>query len=152
MVSNDQLRKGAEFLMRSSLETARDELFDGLFDDFCYDKVDLIREYEEDMAACDDVEALQSEEDRKQVLEMGSLHIASQLFILRPWKLSIKAEFSDLKTIPIWVVMKKFPMELWDDEGFGRVTSTIGTPLFVDNLTESMTRTSYARVCVETDT
>ncbi|KAF5202725.1 hypothetical protein FRX31_007689, partial [Thalictrum thalictroides] len=86
-----------------------------------------------------------SEEDRKQVLEMGSLHIASQLFILRPWKLFIEAEFSDLKTIPIWVVMKKFPMELWDDEGFGRVASTIGTPLFVDNLTESMTRTSYAR-------
>ncbi|KAF5187780.1 hypothetical protein FRX31_022633, partial [Thalictrum thalictroides] len=90
--------------------------------------------------------------DRKQGLEMGSLHIASQLFILRPWKLFIEAEFSDLKTIPIWVVMKKFPMELWDDEGFGRVASTIGTPLFVDNLTESMTRTSYARVCVEIDT
>ncbi|KAF5188199.1 hypothetical protein FRX31_022213, partial [Thalictrum thalictroides] len=59
-----------------------------------------------------------SEEDRKQVLEMGSLHIASQLFILRPWKLFIEAEFNDLKTIPIWVVMKKFPMELWDDEGW----------------------------------
>ncbi|KAF5184563.1 hypothetical protein FRX31_025850 [Thalictrum thalictroides] len=43
-------------------------------------------------------------------------------------------------------------MELWDDEGFGRVASTIGTPLFVDNLTESMARTSYARVCVEIGT
>ncbi|KAF5187554.1 hypothetical protein FRX31_022858, partial [Thalictrum thalictroides] len=41
----------AKVLMRSSSETARDELFDGLFDDFCYDKDDLIREYEEDMAA-----------------------------------------------------------------------------------------------------
>ncbi|KAF5203375.1 hypothetical protein FRX31_007038, partial [Thalictrum thalictroides] len=86
-----------------------------------------------------------SEEDRKEVLEMGSLHIASQLFILRPWKLFIEAEFSELKTIPIWVLMKKFPMELWDDEGFGRVANTIGTPLFVDNLIESMARTSYAR-------
>ncbi|KAF5191558.1 hypothetical protein FRX31_018855 [Thalictrum thalictroides] len=43
-------------------------------------------------------------------------------------------------------------MELWDDEGFGRVANTIGTPLFVDNLIESMARTSYARVCVEIDT
>ncbi|KAF5199969.1 hypothetical protein FRX31_010444, partial [Thalictrum thalictroides] len=84
-----------------------------------------------------------SEEDRKAVLEMGSLHIASQLFILRPWKLFIEAEFNDLKTIPIWVVMKKFPMELWDDEGFGRVASTIGTPMFVDKLTETMAKTSY---------
>ncbi|KAF5202724.1 hypothetical protein FRX31_007688 [Thalictrum thalictroides] len=93
-----------------------------------------------------------SDDDRKQVLEMGSLHIASQLFILRPWKLFVEAEFNDLKTIPVWVVMKRFPMELWDDEGFGRVASTIGKPLFVDKLTESMTRTSYARVCVEIDT
>ncbi|KAF5190375.1 hypothetical protein FRX31_020038, partial [Thalictrum thalictroides] len=77
-------------------------------------------------------------------LGVGSLHIASQLFILRPWKLFVEAEFNDLKTIPIWVVMKRFPMELWDDEGFGRVASTIGKPLFVDKLTESMTRTSYA--------
>ncbi|KAF5196945.1 hypothetical protein FRX31_013469 [Thalictrum thalictroides] len=82
-----------------------------------------------------------SDEDRKQVLEMGSLHIASQLFILRPWKLFVEAEFNDLKTIPVWVVMKKFPMELWDDEGFGRIASTIGTPLFVDKLTETMART-----------
>ncbi|KAF5194559.1 Rna exonuclease, partial [Thalictrum thalictroides] len=93
-----------------------------------------------------------SDDDRKQVLEMGSLHIASQLFILRQWKLFVEAEFNDLKTIPVWVVMKRFPMELWDDEGFGRVVSTIGKPLFVDKLTESMTRTSYARVCVEIDT
>ncbi|KAF5177959.1 hypothetical protein FRX31_032454, partial [Thalictrum thalictroides] len=63
-----------------------------------------------------------SEEDRKAVLEMGSLHIASQLFILRPWKLFIEAEFNDLKTIPIWVVMKKFPIELWDDEVDTRCT------------------------------
>ncbi|KAF5177666.1 hypothetical protein FRX31_032747, partial [Thalictrum thalictroides] len=93
-----------------------------------------------------------NDDDRKQVLELGSLHIASQLFILRPRKLFVEAEFNDLKTIPIWVVMKRFPMELWDDEGFGRVASTIGKPLFVDKLTESMTRTSYARVCVEIDT
>ncbi|KAF5192978.1 hypothetical protein FRX31_017436 [Thalictrum thalictroides] len=58
---------------------------------------------------------------------------------------TIVEEFNDLKTIPIWVVMKKFPIELWDDEGFGRFASTIGTPMFVDKLTETMARTSYAR-------
>ncbi|KAF5175410.1 hypothetical protein FRX31_035002 [Thalictrum thalictroides] len=93
-----------------------------------------------------------SDEDRKQVIEIGSLHIASQLFILTPWKLFVEPKFNDLKTISVWVVMKKFPMELWYDAGFGRVVSTIGTPLFVDKLTETMARTSYVRVCVETDT
>ncbi|KAF5194502.1 hypothetical protein FRX31_015911 [Thalictrum thalictroides] len=92
-----------------------------------------------------------SDDDRKQVLEMGSLHIASQLFILRPWKLFVEAKFNDLNTIPVWVVMKRFPMELWDDEGFGRVASTIGKPLVIDKRTESMTRTFYACVCVEID-
>lgn len=40
-------------------------------------------------------------------------------------------------------------MEYWDFEGLSRIASHIGVPLFMDHLTSSSTRISFARVCVE---
>lgn len=56
-----------------------------------------------------------------------------------------------MKTIPIWAIIKRFPMELWEKEGFSLVGSTISNPLFVDRLTEEVKRTSYTCICVEID-
>lgn len=92
-----------------------------------------------------------TEEDRLRVLELGCLHIASQLFVVRAWQLFMEAEIEEMKTIPIWVIFKRFPMELWDEEGFSVVGSVVGNPLFTDTLTEERKRMSYARVCVEID-
>lgn len=93
-----------------------------------------------------------SEEDREKVLEVGCFNIASQLFIVRPWQLFVEAELEDMQTIPIWVIFKKFPIELWDEEGFNIVGSTVGNPLFIDKLTEERKRTTYTRIYVEIDT
>lgn len=93
-----------------------------------------------------------SNEDRERVLETRCFHIASQLFVVKPWHLFVEMELEDMKTIPIWVIFKKFPMELWDEEGFSLVASVIGNPLFTDRLVEERKRTSYARICVEIDT
>ncbi|KAF5186680.1 Rna exonuclease [Thalictrum thalictroides] len=94
----------------------------------------------------------ESEEDRSSVLEKGSLHIASQLVVIRPWKPFVETEGEELKTIPIWVLFKNFPMDLWDAKGFHMVGSSVGHPLFTDRLTEERQRTSYARICIEVDT
>lgn len=48
-----------------------------------------------------------------------------------------------MKTIPIWVIFKRLPIEL-GDEGFSVVGSDIGIPLFTYTLT--------SRICVEIDT
>ncbi|KAF5199868.1 Rna exonuclease [Thalictrum thalictroides] len=93
----------------------------------------------------------ENEEDMSNVVEMGSFHVASQLCIIRPWKLFLEDEVREMKTIPIWVILKQFPLELWDNEGFSMVCSAIGVPLFTNKLTEERRRTSYVRVCVEVD-
>ncbi|KAF5193984.1 hypothetical protein FRX31_016428, partial [Thalictrum thalictroides] len=62
-----------------------------------------------------------NEEDRSNVLEMGSFHVASQLVVIRPWKLFVETEGEELRTIPIWVLFKSFPMDLWDNKGFSMV-------------------------------
>ncbi|KAF5199373.1 hypothetical protein FRX31_011039 [Thalictrum thalictroides] len=93
-----------------------------------------------------------SEEEKGIVLEIGSFHVASQLFIVRPWKLFVVAEMKEMKIVPIWVILKGYPMELWDRKGFSKVGSTISVQLFVDKLTEERRRTAYARMCIEVDT
>lgn len=60
-------------------------------------------------------------------------------------------ELEEIKTIPIWVIFKHFPMELWDEEGFYVVRSAVGNPLFTDTLTEERKRMNYAHMCVEID-
>lgn len=76
-----------------------------------------------------------SDEDRSKVLEIGCIHIASQLFVLIPWQLFMEAELEEIKTIPIWIIVKRFPIGLWDDKGFSVVVNAVGNPLFTDKLT-----------------
>ncbi|KAL5724191.1 hypothetical protein ACHQM5_007483 [Ranunculus cassubicifolius] len=89
------------------------------------------------------------ENDRAQALEYGNFHIASQIFLVRPWKLFVEADLKNLETLPIWVIFKNMPEELWDKKGFSRVASAVGEPLFTDRKTESKTRAEYARICIE---
>lgn len=67
---------------------------------------------------------------------MGFFNITSQLFVVRPWQLFMEAELEDMKIIPIWVIFKRFQMELWDEEGFNIIGSSVGNPLFTDRLPE----------------
>ncbi|KAF6156099.1 hypothetical protein GIB67_007474 [Kingdonia uniflora] len=91
-------------------------------------------------------------EDREKALEAGSQHIASRLFILRPWRPFIEVESLDLTTIPIWVVLKNVPVNMRNHEGLGRIASSIGIPLYLDRATEEGGRNSFSRVCVEVTT
>lgn len=49
------------------------------------------------------------------------------------------------------MIIKRLPVELWDEDGFSDVGSAIELPLFVDRLTEEAKRTMYARICIEID-
>ncbi|KAL5714608.1 hypothetical protein ACHQM5_016544 [Ranunculus cassubicifolius] len=91
----------------------------------------------------------ENEDDRAQALEMGNFHIASQLFLVRPWKLFVEADLKNMETLPIWVLFKKVPEELRDDDGYSRIASAIGEPLFTDRKTEMKANPEYARICIE---
>ncbi|KAF6139263.1 hypothetical protein GIB67_021473 [Kingdonia uniflora] len=90
-----------------------------------------------------------NDEDREKVLELGSQHIANRLFVIRPWCLNIEKEITNLRIIPIWVILRKIPNYLWNPEGIGLIASVIGVPICLDRATEEKTRLNYARVCVE---
>lgn len=75
--------------------------------------------------------------------------MGNQLLLLKRWKRMMKLTKEYVSQIPMWVKLFHVPMEYWDFEGLSRIASLIGTPLFIDNLTSSGTRISFARVCVE---
>lgn len=83
------------------------------------------------------------------VLEGGPWYVGNQLLLLKRWKRTMKLTKESVSQIPIWVKLFNVPMEYWDFEGLSRIASFIGTPLFMDHLTSSGTRISFAKVCVE---
>ncbi|KAL5699693.1 hypothetical protein ACHQM5_030562 [Ranunculus cassubicifolius] len=86
---------------------------------------------------------------RSKVLEKGSFFIASFVFYIRPWRLFVEQDIKELSTVPIWVLFERFPIVLWDKEGFSRVGSAIGTPLFLDRHTAQKQSSNFARICIE---
>lgn len=58
-----------------------------------------------------------TQEDRQKVLDMGSLHIESNLFVIRPWWLFVEAKIEEIKRIQIWPIVKRLLVELWDEDG-----------------------------------
>lgn len=57
---------------------------------------------------------LKTEEDRETVLSIGSVYIASQLMLIRPWKIFAEADLQNRSTIPIWVLLRIY---LWSCRG-----------------------------------
>ncbi|XP_028111016.1 uncharacterized protein LOC114309476 [Camellia sinensis] len=64
----------------------------------------------------------------------------------------MKLSKEDKKTIPVWVKFFNVPLEYWDRDGLSRIASAVGVPLFMDQLTSSGSRISFARVCVDIPT
>lgn len=83
------------------------------------------------------------------VLEGRPWYVGNQLLLLKRWKRMMKLTKESVSQIPIWAKLLNVPMDYWDFEGLSRIASFIGTPLFMDHLTSSGTRISFARVCVE---
>lgn len=75
-------------------------------------------------------------------------HINS-LFVVRPWSPLIESSIAEMKSIPVWMLIYKVPLHLWNNLGLGPIASFVGQPLMMDDCTINKTRLSYARVLVE---
>ncbi|XP_028118134.1 uncharacterized protein LOC114315721 [Camellia sinensis] len=54
-------------------------------------------------------------------------------------------------TVLVWAKFFNVSFEYWDSDGLSQIASAVGTPLFMDQLTEQGSRVSFARVCVEVE-
>lgn len=61
----------------------------------------------------------------------------------------LKLEKEQMTKIPLWVHFYNVPLEFWTGPGLSYIASSVGRPLYADQLTESGRRVSFAKICVE---
>ena len=58
-------------------------------------------------------------------------------------------EKNQVTKIPIWVKFYNVSLEYWTEEGLSFIACMVGKPLYVDKMTTTCRRITYARVCIE---
>lgn len=57
----------------------------------------------------------------------------------------------ELKRLPVWMQINNMPLECWTTRALSKLTSKVGRPLYMDQMTRQRKRISFARVLVEID-
>lgn len=92
-----------------------------------------------------------NDEDHLTAIEFGHVFISSQLFLVRPWHELIEHELADLKSVDMWVNLRKVPLHMWNAASLSKIASLIGKPIMMDHLTMTKAWMSFARVLVEVE-
>lgn len=75
--------------------------------------------------------------------------ISGMVLQLTPWKGHFQPAFEKLHLAAVWVQLHHLPIEYWNGEVLELVGEQFGRFLKVDDHTEKLTRTKFARICVE---
>lgn len=70
---------------------------------------------------------------------------------LAPWQPYFEPAFTKLSTAAVWIQLHNLPVEFWEGESLETVCSLFGKLLKIDDLTSSLSRSRFARICVEID-
>ncbi|XP_031394470.1 uncharacterized protein LOC116205909 [Punica granatum] len=85
------------------------------------------------------------------VLETGPWHVERKSLILQRWSPNFTEEELSLKRMPVWVQLRRIPLQYFHPKGISYLASAIGKPLYMDRATALSSRLDYAKVCVEVD-
>lgn len=87
----------------------------------------------------------------RQISEIGAWHFAGRLMVLQEWHSEMDYENEGLNKLPLWIQLYNVPLQYWTEAGLSYLASAVGKPLYADAMTESTSRISYAKICVEVD-
>lgn len=87
----------------------------------------------------------------QRLLSEGPWTINGIVLQLSPWCLYFEPIFTKLTTAVIWIQLHNLPIEFWSGDTLETITGHLGKLLKVDDLSLSLTRTKYARLCIEVD-
>ena len=88
---------------------------------------------------------------RDKVLEEGPWHIQNQPLIVRKWVPGLAELQFKMVKLPLWIHLHKVPLELFTQKGLSYIASGIGSPMYMDKITASQQRLSFAKICVEVE-
>lgn len=69
--------------------------------------------------------------------------------MVQRWSPELSAGNINLKSIPLWFVLRNVPMHLYNCACLSYISSAIGKPLYMDKGTTNQTHLDFARICIE---
>lgn len=90
-----------------------------------------------------------NEDARRRILDVGNWIFGGQPIFLRQWVPTTTLSRESHASLPLWVKFFNVPLALWCNDGLSKIASAVGKPLYADNMTEDLRRTTFARICVE---
>lgn len=66
---------------------------------------------------------------RKWVLQRGLWHVDDCLMIVAPWTPEASLDIPEIKTIHVWVTLKKIPNILYSIDGISNIATGLGAPM-----------------------
>lgn len=94
---------------------------------------------------CSSQKAMQS------LLLDGPWSVNGIILQLSPWKPFFEPTFAKLSSAAIWIQLHNLPVEFWEGETLEAIANQFGTLLKVDEFTAALTRSKFARICVDVD-
>ncbi|GKD22043.1 RNA-directed DNA polymerase, eukaryota, reverse transcriptase zinc-binding domain protein [Tanacetum coccineum] len=90
------------------------------------------------------------------IVEQSPWIVNGKPLMVQKWNLDVCIEKAEPGKIPIWIKLSNTPLESWSVKGISALSSRLGKPLVMDNMTTSMChngtgRAAYDRVMIEID-
>lgn len=93
-----------------------------------------------------------NEADRDSVLKGGPYFVLGGPLLMKTIPTCFEFDDEEIKSVPVWIKLPGLPLECWNATALGKITSKVGTPLYMDKLTHTKkNELTYARVLVEVD-
>ncbi|XP_039120330.1 uncharacterized protein LOC120256715 [Dioscorea cayenensis subsp. rotundata] len=89
--------------------------------------------------------------DLAKLLWDGPWTVDGRILQLFEWRESFQPAFEKLSTAAIWIQLHHVPIELWKGEILDVIASHFGRVLKIDEHTLQLSRSKFARICVEID-
>ncbi|PWA74964.1 hypothetical protein CTI12_AA247570 [Artemisia annua] len=96
------------------------------------------------------------EESMQYVLDQGPWMVNSRPMFVMKWDHGMGMQKVEPTKLPVWVKLLAIPMEAWSMEGISALSSCLGKPIMMDDMTAKMCqfgngKTDFARILVELD-
>lgn len=93
----------------------------------------------------------ENQETMQRLMFEGPWAVNGIILQLAPWQPYFEPAFTKLSTAAVWIQLHNLPVEFWEGESLETVCSLFGKLLKIDDLTSSLSRSRFARICVEID-
>lgn len=83
---------------------------------------------------------------RQRVINQGLWHIEGQTMFVDRWEPGVTPSKPELTSAPIWLELRKVPLQFFNEDGLERIASLVGHPKYLHPLTKNKSNLEVAKV------